>query len=303
MNDSDIYKRVRVAVGFSTKTERSRSIDGTTKTVAHQVNTPWQLILTSTRRAIKREDKLDQYNKSHSKMGSLFDLSDYEVGMRPWIDWYDEWTAIKAKDQGKNSNGNLPHQRVQRYIDRLERIGMEDMRYALFIERYTDDEQQATEWLGQPAKDGWNKNGKHVVILNGREPVVDTDWLNGHLRWSFGPIGTAWLAAMAPRATDRVLVIQHAIKMLKAFYIDDDISTPKFTGSLRDRERRMEWYAFHTLRRMFRLRFGCSMVYMKNAEKAVEIRQPLDEVRTSEDAGFMQYKKELQERLKELAEK
>jgi len=157
--------------------------------------------------------------------------------------------------------------------------------------------------LGQPAKDGWNKSGKHVVILNGREPVVDTDWKTAFMRWSFGPIGTAWLAAMAPRATDRVLVIQHAIKMLKAFYIDDDISTPKFTGNLRRRERMMEWYAFHTLRRMFRLRFGCSMVYMKNAEKAVETRQPLDEVRTSEDAGFMQYKKELRERLKEMAKK
>ena len=40
-----------------------------------------------------------------------------------------------------------------------------------------------------------------------------------------------------------------------------------------------EWYAFHTLRRMFRLRFGCSMT---NCE---EIAGPLDTFKPSKDVA------------------
>ena len=94
------------------------------------------------------------------------------------------------------------------------------------IARYTNDIAQATEWLGgKPAKVGWNKNHKQIAVVRSTKEMIDD--FNGHRTWHrFGPIGTAWLAAMAPRMNYRYLIIQYGIQQLMEFYNDDDIKTP-----------------------------------------------------------------------------
>jgi len=133
-------------------------------------------------------------------------------------------------------------------------------------------------------------------------------------RFSFGPLLTAWLAAMAPHAKYRLLVIRHAIKMLTDFYAGDGdknqekalmLPRPPIFETGDNVDTMNEWYAFHTLRRMFRMCFGCNMFQHQDRSSGsvewVETIEPpgsLQNYDLKEDRAWQTYKKTVKPLLK-----
>ena len=95
---------------------------------------------------------------------------------------------------------------------------------------------------------------------------------------------TAFLAAMAPQAFNRFLVIRYAIQEIQRFkpYMRKNRETGELEQWLPSKLH--EWYAFHLLRRMFRMRFGCSMFPQEEQSGRI------DDVRLTEDAAWIAYK-------------
>ena len=88
---------------------------------------------------------------------------------------------------------------------------------------------------------------------------------------------------MAPDAKGRSLLIRYCIDELKLFQLH--MHRDRETGELYQwlPDRLIEWYAVHTLRRMFRMRFGCSM--FDQEEQSGRIK----DIRLTQDRGFQAY--------------
>ena len=284
-DELQVEEVVRRAIGF---------------TVAPGSGKPWQILLTLTRKAIQREDELPRASDASagdfSPMEELQHLG--EFGMDPWVELYpiQENTAP---------------------------------RHVLDIARHTTDPTEATQWLNRfdskhktdtnnqanwvQARPGWNKKGKSIVILLKEWPQPYPVKRFNQLtftppRHNFGPILTVWLAEMAPRVRHRYLVIRHSIRYLMEFYNDPRKlkrgeftgPPPEFEGDVARQEEMREWYAFHTLRRMFYLRFGCSMWQngkKENRHDVLEEAGTLQGYDLTQDKAWLDYKREVKIRL------
>jgi len=112
----------------------------------------------------------------------------------------------------------------------------------------------------------------------------------------FNPMITAFLAAMGPNADDRFLVIKYGIEQVLQFkpYMRTDRETGEVYQWLPSELH--EWYALHLLRRMFRIRFGCSMFPQE------EQSGRMGDVRKSDDKAWRYYKNEVGKAYKKLKE-
>lgn len=278
---------VSEAVGFN-DVARFQDRNGSAKRKAHQHRTPWQLILTLTRKAIAREEKLTSYDQAQ-KDGRMWELQFlHETGMDSWTRLYPVKRTLLL---GRNEDLEYPRQ-------------------VLDIARYTNDLTQATEWLNvhdaehqgsrvdksewKPARPGWNKLNHSIVVVLPTKAMIER--YNGtRPHYNFGPILTAWLAAMAPHSKKRTIVIRQAIQYLREFEHETTVEPPMFAEMpIKDAETMKDWYAFHTLRRLFRMRFGCGMCQHKVAGQWVETPEPdgpLVEFDIRQDKAWVAYKR------------
>jgi len=314
--DTEIDRIVLRSVGFSSK---------------NQSATPWQLLMTHTRKAIAKEDGI-RTRDAHtdlehrlSPMSILVDIEDNKVGGKRWVDLY------PARDGGVGS----------RYADDIYRKEIRDpnpldIRHALDIVRYAQSQDQADEYLNvnesgsdqeysdeikskwTTCRTGYHKSRRCIVANLEEVPKPCTSHTrvkvkiggNTHEfgravpRHYFGPILTAWLLAMGPHVPHRVFVIRKAIHYLKEFYEDNRKlqgglnggntgAPPQFTGSPEYINEMRDWYAFHTLRRMFRMRTGCFMCMAQQDDKwlpLMEMTTSLDQVDPSQDQAWTTFR-------------
>lgn len=282
----DFEEDVSEAVGFN-DVARFKNREGYTKRKAHQHRTPWQLILTLTRKAIAREEELTSYDQAQ-KDGRMSELQWlHEIGMDSWTSLYPVERTVLL---GRMQNLEFPRQ-------------------VMDIARYTNDHAQATEWLNvhdaehqstrvdkskwKPARPGWNKLNHSIVVLLPTKAMIER--YNGtRPYYTFGPILTAWLAAMAPHSKKRTIVIRQAMQYLREFE-HAHVEPPVFADMpVKDAETMKDWYAFHTLRRLFRMRFGCGMCQHKVDGEWVETPEPagaLNEFDINQDKAWVAYKR------------
>lgn len=307
-----------------------------------QSATPWQLLMTHTRKAIAKEDNIrtndahiDCKNGALSPMSILVDIED-----KPQI--FDSWLSLyPARDGGIGERyaGDI-------YKDEIRDPNPLEIRHALDIVRYTADQKQADEYLNvnqsQPDKEisetkklKWSKcrPGFHklrrCIVANLEEiPKPCSSHtrvkvkIGGNIhelgravpRHYFGPILTVWLLAMGPHVTHRVFVIRKAIENLKAFYDHNRMiqggfnggktgPPPMFTGTPERINEMRDWYAFHTLRRMFRMRTGCCMCMAKQDGKwlpLMEMTSSLDQVDPNQDEAWTTFLQMERQRTNEL---
>jgi hypothetical protein len=153
------------------------------------------------------------------------------------------------------------------------------------------------------ARLGWNKRKSNIVIVLSADSLLKRTTLvtsqsehPNHPRKKgtaynvarFSPTLTAFLAAMAPHAPNRHLVIKYCIQQLihVKFHIAPYRNSELFHHQwLKDDM--LEWYAFHLLRRMFRMRFGCSLFPQP------ETTGPLSEIRKGQDLAWLYYKNQV----------
>lgn len=304
--------------------------------------TPWQRIMSHTRKAIAQEDNLSRINEASSTdkktgvnpMELLVAIETHKIGMQPWVDIY------PARDGGENRTWS---------IDKLDLADVPPIRAVRDIVKHTINQDEADRHLNvfnpkhgqvysktgwKKARKGWNKHERqYVVFLDGwpktcsshakrhrldenDDPVIDADGNKVYWplqravpRYYFGIILTVWLLAMAPHAKNRVLVIRQAISRLMGFYNDNQKISgawnrgttgppPMFDGGNLN-----EWYAFHTLRRMFYMRTGCRMCQHEEDGEWVETPEPsgsLYDFDPQKDKAFMLFKQQEAARLKKM---
>lgn len=302
-----------------------------------ETKTPWQRIMSHTRTAIAKEDNLSRANeasrtnkkKAVNPMELLVAIETHLIGMKPWVDNYpihDGMDGERTWDVPELYDEDVPWARVVRDIV-FYTANQESADKHLNILRpkqgheYTKEEK--SKWK-KTAHIGFNKHERQHVVLLDKWPEPCTSHIKLYYtsdegvkkqsalsravpRYYFGPILTAWMLAMAPRAKHRTLVIKTAIGMLMTFYNDNQKLQGGFNGGatgpppIFDDEVQNEWYAFHTLRRMFRLRFGCSMCQHQKDEEWFETKEPsgsLYNFDPNEDAAFQTYKQEVKARIK-----
>jgi hypothetical protein len=195
----------------------------------------------------------------------------------------------------------------------------DEARRIVDIAFYTNDKEKATEALyvgdkaevtnptskerRKQARLGWNKRKSNIVIVLSADSLLKRTTLvtsqsehPNHPRKKgtaynvarFSPTLTAFLAAMAPHAPNRHLVIKYCIQQLihVKFHIAPYRNSELFHHQwLKDDM--LEWYAFHLLRRMFRMRFGCSLFPQP------ETTGPLSEIRKGQDLAWLYYKNQV----------
>ena len=319
LDEAKIKRTVKVAVGFDSTVVQNG-----------QHNTPWQILLTRTRKTIKKEDKLRLYRDAsfgvNAPMEPLLEWQD--LAMLNWYDLYPRRSAAHFQPATQMPNES---RLGRRNLTVEENDMLEYPRHVLSIANFTNDLERATEWLNvndgdysgsrlskdkwQRAHVGWNKKDKCVVVVQDTKMMLTQKGIN---RFSFGPLMTAWLAAMAPHAKNRLLVIRHAIHMLLEFDASDGDTNQAAKGIMpaaplifldSDGERQEQlrhWYAFHTLRRMFRMCFGCSMFQHQDRSSGrvewVETTEPAGSLRDydlTQDRAYQTYKKTLKPLLKQ----
>lgn len=305
LDEYEIKKAVKVAVGFDS-----------TRVQNGQHNTPWQILLTLTRKTIAKEDGLANIrDASHGLFAPMDMLLEWQdLAMTNWYELYPK--KLPSQSRRKDRNFSIE-----------ENDDLEYPRHILGIAYYTNDLHQATEKLNvndtsftgarlskdkwQRAHYGWNKKDKCIVVVQDTREMI---MLASRHRFSFGPLLTAWLAAMAPHAKYRLLVIRHAIKMLTDFYAGDGdknqekalmLPRPPIFETGDNVDTMNEWYAFHTLRRMFRMCFGCNMFQHQDRSSGsvewVETIEPpgsLQNYDLKEDRAWQTYKKTVKPLLK-----
>ncbi len=279
---------------------------GDLKDHAHKNHAPFQVILRLTARAIQAEDDVpkvwhqdleDLQRFVSSEDAELENSPRFELGMQ-------QWHVLRT------NTGLLP-----------------ECRWVLDIARYTNDTNQATRWKyvnderaeveripeekWKPARKGWNKRNSSIVVLLGGSELLPRTALavsrsthpnhprglrNIYNTARFNPLLTSFLAAMSPEAPNRFLVIKYAVSELLLF--DFQYATDRETGQeytwLKGGDIACEWYALHTIRRMYRFRFGCSLFPQQ------ELKVPLDQVQRSRDLGWIYYKSEVRKAYKGL---
>ncbi len=295
---------VRRAVGFTSaddlknpskrKAYRRWQLDSRgMKYEAHQSHAPFHIIMRLTAKAIEKEgdgrkwhqdlEDLQQYVccKKSWVCENYKELSD-ELGMQRWRVLHHAYIADKQKQKRGGQELKLPQ-----------------CRWVLDIVEYCCDEDEATKHKQSKVRPGFNKREDSVVVLLPFQDMINRIALAtshsphpNHPRSTrhvynvarFDPMLTAFLAAMAPGSDHRFLVIKYAIHELIQFNLlmHTDRETKEeyqwLPGKLN------EWYALHLLRRMFRMRFGCSM--FPQPEQSGRIQ----DIRLQEDLGWQAYK-------------
>lgn len=289
-------------------------------TYAPQTSKPWQLLKTLTRKAIQKEEGLKrpcdalQENENWQLVNSEFwrESSDLkqtfewlqENGMEPWVLLYPQKTK-----EIRHVFDIVRHTNNQAHATEMLNV---------FDPNHKGKRKDKSKWI--QARAGWNKEGKSIVVLFEEWPKPypvknhRDQWVTLRPRYRFGPLMTAWLAAMAPRVTHRHLVIRHAIRQLSEFYNDHkklkqgEVTgpPPQFVGDIKRQEEMREWYAFHTLRRMFRFRFGCSMWQNgqgENRHEVLEQMSSLQQFDLNQDKAWKDYKRAVAIQLKKYSER
>lgn len=321
-----LIEAVRNYVGFVAAVDLWRKKEGSNEQYLSRSYAPFQIILRLTAKAVEKED---QKNLRH-KHQDLHDLQEYvsslecvrvkrleklegELGMQRWDILYEAWQHDKKE------------------LDERRRI-LPQPRWVVDIVRYTNNTAQATEWLNvfdnsvevdrtdkknwKEAEEGFNKRNNSIVILLPTEILLARAAIvpsksdhpnhprggarNRYNTARFGPMITAFLAAMAPNAKGRYLVLRYAVKEVKRLLQKQEHQwhTRRTTGEeLRAIPTHLEeWYALHTIRRMYRFRFGISLFPYE------EVAGPLDQLLKSQDAGYQTYKKKAQRQMNKLVQ-
>ena len=179
-------------------------------------------------------------------------------------------------------------------------------RWTFDIAQYTNDLDKATEALNVfdrrseqeripreqwvPARPGFNKRYKSIVIALPTWSMLQRFQPFGTFNaFRFGPLLTSFLAAMAPNQPNRIHVIRYAVNELKLFELDTNARNEACMP-----ERLREWYAFHTLRRMYRFRWGVSLF------EQPEQSGKLDAVKLTQDVAYQYYRDKATKAMKEL---
>lgn len=285
---------VRRAVGFLHPDDLKRTKGGNAdqlKDKAHPSHSPFHIILRLTAKAIEEEGDgrkwhhqlhdLQRYVSSEDAevCGSWEQLTD-ELGMQRWHVLYDAHKLDKAQE-GEEPQPILP-----------------DCRWVLDIVTYCCEEEEASNQKQYAASPGFNKREDSIVVLLPLSEFMQRVALSqsrsahpAHPRSvkavvntaRFSAMLTAFLAAMGPGVPHRFLVIKYAIQELLLFEfqttLDDDENEVRWLPSKLD-----EWWALHILRRMFRMRFGCSL--FPQPEQSGRIQ----DIRLQEDLGWQAYK-------------
>lgn len=247
---------------------------------------PFYLICSLTGKAIEKEGDGRQWHHMRDDLQRFICSKDCEVkgdtehihdeyGMQRW-----HLLRVTAKERKAGRESVVP-----------------DCRWVVDIAHYCTDQDEATriKWnlkpheelteKHTPAQPGWNKRNDNIALLWPFPHAMRR--ITGAVNAArFGPLLTSFLAAMAPNAKGRVLVIKYAIEQLLLFEF-------QFTTDQHGKEYQwlpehlVEWYAFHLLRRMFRMRFGCSMF------PQAEPSGPILRMAPERDLAYQQYKKEV----------
>lgn len=273
--ERELSERVRRAVGFLDAEDLKRSRNGGLKSQAHASRAPFQIILRLTAKAIAKEDgvTLPRFRQL-TDLQQIVAIPDAELqeeieelqdlGMQPW--------HVLYEPREKRGAGALKEPRW--VLDIVNYSNDEDKARK---QLYNTDEDEEQELEDKPLRVGWNKHNNKIVILLPTKTMIERLYMPQlSLNWfRFGPILTAFLAAMAVHTPDRWLVILYAVKEIKTLQAEDD--------RLQLSEARRQWYAFHTLRRIYRMRWGISL----SAKQ--EFSGPLDKVRLTQDLGYQEY--------------
>lgn len=301
------HEAVRRFVGFlhADDLKRTKGDKEALKDNAHRSRAPFHLILRLTGKAIENEGDGRQW---HSR---LVDLQDYVCSSEPHKAGHWQELHERRKRQQNDLNAGVP------YPDMME-LGMQewrvlydahkhdqgggvpriipDCRWVLDIVQYTTDQDEATriKWNVKrggkltdkhtPAKPGWNKRNDNIVVLLPFASAMRRMTYTVHVA-RFGPLLTSFLAAMAPDKQGRALVIKYCLQQLLLFErlpMRKDRQTDTWHAWLP--EHLHEWWAFHLLRRMFRMRFGCSMFDEE------EQSGPILRMAPERDLAYMKYK-------------
>jgi len=284
--------------------------------------TPWQRLMSQTTKAIAREDDVREVD-ARKEMSLLLNIETELIGMKDWVDNYpihDGKDGARTWDVPEFYDEDVPWARVARDLV-FYAASQEEADTNLNVlkpkqcHEYTHEEK--AKW-SKTAHKGMNKHERQYVVLLDKRPEACTSHVKLYFldqegvrkysglnraipRYYFGPILTAWLLAMAPRSNQRVLVIRAAIRMLMRFFNDNRKLQGGFSGGatgpppMFDDEEQNEWYAFHTLRRMFRLRFGCSMCQHQENNRWCETEEPsgrLYDFDPNLDGAFKTYKQQ-----------
>jgi len=321
-----LIEAVRNYVGFVAAVDLWRKKEGSNEQYLSRSYAPFQIILRLTAKAVEKED---QKNLRH-KHQDLHDLQEYvsslecvrvkrleklegELGMQRWDILYEAWQHDKKE------------------LDERRRI-LPQPRWVVDIVRYTNSTAQATEWLNvfdnsvevdrtdkknwKEAEEGFNKRNNSIVILLPTEILLARAAIvpsksdhpnhprggarNRYNTARFGPMITAFLAAMAPKAKGRYLVLRYAVMEVLNFMRNQEYEwhTRRTTGEeFRAIPAHLEeWYALHTIRRMYRFRFGISLFPYE------EVAGPLDQMRKTQDIGYQTYKKQAKKQMNKLVE-
>jgi len=331
-----LIEAVRNYVGFVAAVDLWRKKEDSNEQYLSRSYAPFQIILRLTAKAVEKEEKKKAAEKKEDrkilplKHKDLDDLQQYvsslecvrkndyqklegELGMQRWDILYEAWQHDKKE----------PNE---------EKRTIPNSRWVMEIVRYTNNTAQATKWLNvhdenaevdrtneknwKEAQEGFNKRNNSIVILLpantllARKAIVPSKSdhpnhprggaRNRYNTARFGPMITAFLAAMAPKAKGRYLVLRYAVKEMLKLMEKQDLQwhTRITTGEefLAIPAHLEEWYALHTIRRMYRFRFGISLFPYE------EVAGPLDQMRKTQDIGYQTYKKQAKKQMNKLVE-
>lgn len=272
---------VRRAVGFidseDLKTARGEhpphELDGTgRKLQAHRSYAPFQIILRCTSKAIKREE-----NRGRVRHQDLHDLQRFVADPYAGVD-----DASSLGVQPWHQLIEQRHEQEPRWVVGVEHVTTDPQeatrRLNVFDERAdVDDRMPAIEW--RQAKPGWNKRNNAIVLQLHPVAMLERFHVGSRHAFRFGPMLTAFLAACSPGAPNRFLVMRWIVRELMLFEME-----PQIYLHLRQQEAFRQWYAFHTLRRMYRMRWGISLF------DDPEPSGPLESIRMTADSGYQKYK-------------
>lgn len=277
--ETALLEIVRRTVGFMDAEDLKRRRDGSLKTQAHASRAPFQIILRLTAKAIAKEDgvKLPRHGDLH-ELQQLVAIEHAEMqedicvledlGVQPWHVLYQHSAELK------------------------------EPRWVLDIAFYTNEEergqlalygQNKTVW--KPLRPGWNKHNNSIVIYCDTSTMLLRWWASDTPRnvFRFGPILTAYLAAMSQHTPNRWHVILYAVREIKTLQAEDE--------SLKLSEHHRYWYALHTLRRMYRMRWGISLFPQP------ELSGRLSELQLQHDAAYQQFMEKTRKLITELQKK
>lgn len=260
------------------------------KHTAHQSHAPFQIILRLTAKAIEKEGDGRQWHRNledlqlyvcskDAEQKKELEELDEELGMQSWKLLR---LLMEKLRRGELIKPTLP-----------------DCRWVVDIVEYCCDKDEAQKHKRSKVQPGFNKREDSVVVLLPFEDMMRRIALSSsrsphpnHPRGvrhvyntaRFDPMLTAFLAAMGPGSDHRFLVIKYAIIELKKFELlmaTDRQTKEKYQWLPEILE---EWYALHILRRMFRMRFGCSLFPQP------EQSGPIKAIRLTQDLGWLAYK-------------